>query len=160
MASLDQARQELSAVQADDPGMSLAYFYTGAAQASTRAECLLALDEPEPALDVARQSLAGTGPAFVRKMALTRMFTAQAHLKMSDIDAACAELTDAVTLAAGNSSARLNGRIAGTRRSLTPWQDSRAVTALDEHIRELTARHTQRPAAGCRTRETRSARPS
>jgi hypothetical protein len=47
MASLDQAQQELPAVQAGDPGTSLAYFYTSALQVSTRAECLLALGEPE-----------------------------------------------------------------------------------------------------------------
>jgi hypothetical protein len=139
MASLDQARQELSAVQADDPGTSLVYYHTSARHASTRADCLLALDEPEPALDLARQSLPGLGPAFPQGMAWVRVRAAQAHLKMTDIDAACAQLTDAVTLAAGKSSARLNGMITGTRRSLTPWQGSRAVTALDDHIRELTA---------------------
>jgi hypothetical protein len=138
MASLDQSQQELSAVQADDPGMSLAYFYTSALQVSTRVQCLLALNEPEPALVLARQSLAGIDPAFVRNMAFARVFAAKAHLQMSDVDAACAELTNAVTLAAGHSSARLSSRIAGTRRSLTPWQGSRPVAALDEHIRELT----------------------
>jgi tetratricopeptide (TPR) repeat protein len=140
LASLDQAQQELSAVQADDPGMSLAYFYTSSAvQAHNRAECLVALGEPEPALALTRQSLAAIDPAFVRDMAFTHVYAARAHLQMTDVDAACAQLTDAVTLAAGNSSARLSGMITGTRRSLTPWQDSRAVAALDAHMRELTA---------------------
>jgi hypothetical protein len=138
-ASLDQAQQELSAVQGDDPGMSLAYFYNSAAHVSSRAGCLLSLGEPEPALALAQQALAGTGPAHVRAMAFAQVRAAQAHLQASDIDAACADLTDAVTLAAGNSSARLTGMITGTRQSLTPWQGSRAVTALDQHMRDLTA---------------------
>jgi hypothetical protein len=58
---------------------------------------------------------------------------------MSDVDAACAELTDAVTLTAGNSSVRLSGMITGTRQNLARWEGSRAVAALDDHIRELTA---------------------
>jgi hypothetical protein len=134
MTSLDQARQELAESPDADPGASLVYFYGDSLHLATRTHCLLALDAPERALDLARQSLASSDPVFVRNTALTRVSAAQAHLQMDDIDAACAELSEAASLTCGHTSQRLARAITGTRHSLTPWNGSRAVSVLDENL--------------------------
>jgi hypothetical protein len=134
MASLDQAQQEQACAPDGDPGAGLVYFYDPALHLSTRTECLLSLGDPEPALGLARQSLAETDPAFVRNMALTRTKAAGALLQMKRVDEACAELAGAATLTRGHTSARLAAVIASTRQALGPWTGTKAVAALDDHL--------------------------
>jgi transcriptional regulator with XRE-family HTH domain len=136
MTSLDQAWRELSGATADDPGAGLVYFYGNGMHLSTRTDCLLALGDPEPALALARQSLAVLPVQFPRNIALTRVHSAHAHLQMGHVDAACADLAVAATLTRGNTSARLAAVITGTRKELVPWNGSRPVAQLDEHLVE------------------------
>jgi hypothetical protein len=111
------------------------YFYGDGQYLATRTMCLLDLDDPEPALSLARQSLAATAPSFVRNVALTRLFSARAHLQLQDAEAACAELSEAASLTRHNSSLRLISAITGARQELTPWESSQAVADLDEQLR-------------------------
>lgn len=135
MNALDQAHRELSAAPDGDRGTYLAYFYGDGQYLATRTGCLLDLDDPGSALGLAAQSLTEIDPAFVRNVALARVFAARAHLRLRDIDAACDELSEAASLTRHNTSLRVVSAIAGVRRELSPWESSRAVGRLDERLR-------------------------
>jgi transcriptional regulator with XRE-family HTH domain/tetratricopeptide (TPR) repeat protein len=136
MMSLDQAWQELSDAPDSDPGASLVYFYNPAFHLTTRTACLLDVSDPQPALNLARKSLTSADSAFPRNIALTHIYATRAHVQIGDVDAACAELAEAASLARGNTSARLADVISSTRHSLAPWNGTAAVTALDGHLRD------------------------
>jgi hypothetical protein len=55
-------------------------------------------------------------------------------VQCTEIDEAARLLGDAGEIAAGNSSARLIGRLEQVRAEMEPWKDTRAVRELDERL--------------------------
>lgn len=137
MTSLEQAGQGLTSTPDGDPGTQLAYFYDQGQYLATRTRCLLELGDPRAALAAAGQSLAAADPAFVRNVALTRLAQAGACAQLGEPEEACQQITAATDLACRNTSPRLIRVLAGTRRQLSPWDGSPALTALDERLRTL-----------------------
>ncbi|MFC4584496.1 hypothetical protein [Sphaerisporangium corydalis] len=139
--SVDQARKDLNEADAGDPGARLVPFYGEGQYLSTKTGCLLDTGDPARALQVAATAAAGIDPAFVRNVAYIRLKTAQAHLQLRDIEAACEELGEAARLAGQNTSPRLARSVVETREKLSPWHRTRSVAALDErlHAARLTA---------------------
>jgi hypothetical protein len=102
----------------EGPLAALAYFYGGGQHLATRTSCLLDLGEPTAALALAGRSLAAADPTFVRNVAFTRVFGARAHVRLGDLDAACAEVAAAAAVSRGNTSLRLSGAITAVRRDI------------------------------------------
>jgi hypothetical protein len=140
MKSLEQAHHELANAPDGDPGARLVYFYGDGQYLSTRTGCLLDMDDPEPALAIAEQSVVETDPAFVRNVAITRLAQARAHTQLANIDAACRQVAEAARLARHNSSPRLVSAVAESRETLSPWNGSAAVTVLDDELRAFQLR--------------------
>ncbi|WP_214413068.1 hypothetical protein [Sphaerisporangium fuscum] len=132
--SVDQARRELHGADPGDPGARLVPFYGEGQYLSTKTGCLLDTGDPAQALQVAATAVAGIDPTFVRNVAYIRLKTAQAHLRLREIDEACRELGEAARLAVHNTSPRLVRSVVETREKLGPWHRTRAVAELDERL--------------------------
>lgn len=132
--SVDQAQRELHGADAGDPGAKLVPFYGEGQYLSTKTGCLLDTGDPSGALRVAATAVSGIDPVFVRNVAYIRLKTAQAHLQLRDIEAACEELAEAARLAEHNTSPRLVRSVVETRERLSPWHRTRCVAALDERL--------------------------
>ncbi len=130
---IDTAQARLT--EAGDPaGNSLMYFYRHGLLANTRSLCLLALGETGRAVEHAQDSLALIDGSFVRNRAFATLYLANAHAQAGDVDQATAAVAQACELAVRNRSARLVGALRSARAGLQPWAQSRAVSALDDHL--------------------------
>jgi tetratricopeptide (TPR) repeat protein len=129
--ALDTAHAVL--MTADDHAPSLTA-YDEAIHISIRGECHLKLDEAEPAVTYAQQSLKLLDRSRARSVAMTIVDLGEAYVLCTEIDEAARLLSDAGEIAAGNSSARLIGRLEQVRARMEPWKDTRAVRELDERV--------------------------
>src|SRR5512139_334347 len=126
--ALGAARSNLDEAQDDDPGHDLVYFYGHGLHLSTRAECFLALREPDQTILHTREAMIGIGDA------LARLDLCQAYAQKRKVDRACTELGRAAQLAHGHHSRRLVIALQDRRRELSPWQRTDAVVRLDEQL--------------------------
>jgi len=133
LAELDTARAGIAAATGQ-PSVVAGVFDEGL-HASIRGECLLQLHRPADAVQATERSLATLDRTYVRNVALTTVDLGSARLKCGDVDHAAATLEQAADLAVQNRSARLAGEIHTVRARMQPWQDSQAVTQLDERLR-------------------------
>jgi transcriptional regulator with XRE-family HTH domain len=117
-----------------EPEQSRMYFYTPGQLAGTQSHCLLQLGDVQGAIRAGEESLTLVDPSFVRNLAFTKLFLADAYAAAQEIDQAAGIVGEATVLVAQNRSARLLERLRSTRRVLSPWQQSTAVRELDEQI--------------------------
>lgn len=75
----------------------------------------------------------------VRGIAVAKIELGQAYILSRDIDQAAVILGSVANLVAQNRTDRLTKNLRTTRSSLQPWQDTRAVKALDEKLEEWRA---------------------
>lgn len=136
LRALDRSRSALS--RADDgAGSTRVYFYSEATYLGARARCLLALNRPAAALELATASLASLDPSFIRDVAYTHLYAVRAHARLRNIEEACEEIAKAAALARRNTSPRLTRSILRDREALDPWSGTRAVADLDERLHAL-----------------------
>ncbi len=103
--------------------------------AGIRAGCLLQLNRPTDAAQAAERSLTTLDRTYVRDVASTTVDLGLARLECGDLDHAAATLEQAADLVVQNRSLRLARKISSVRARMQPWQDSRAVTQLDQRLR-------------------------
>jgi tetratricopeptide (TPR) repeat protein len=131
MNALDTAHTVLTIVNYDTPSYSV---YNEGFHISTRGTCHLMLGEPDHAISYAQQSLKLLDRSRARFLALTMVDLGEAYAQCREIDEAARLLGDAGEIAAGNSSARLIGRLEQVRAGMEQWKDTRAVRELDERL--------------------------
>ncbi|MGH4016630.1 MAG: hypothetical protein ACRDSL_22395 [Pseudonocardiaceae bacterium] len=132
LTALDAAHAALPA--AGDHTAGSVASYDEAAHIMIRGWCHLELHDSQRAVDYAQQALSGLDPSFVRDTAFTTVDLSRAYVQCQEIDEAARLLGDASELAAGNSSARLTGRLHQARAQLQPWHDTSAVRELDDRF--------------------------
>jgi hypothetical protein len=137
-------------------------FYSPATHTARRGRCLLKLGRAGEAIELIERSLtlyapqadqqqdlvpAQTSDALnagdrvahndvVRGIAVGKIELGQAYILSRDIDQAAATLASVANLVAQNRTNRLTKKLRTTRSNLQPWQDTRAVKALDEKLEE------------------------
>lgn len=132
--ALSAASSSLEAAPADDPGRALVYFYGRGLQLSTRAECFLALRDPDRTIEHTREAMTDIGEGFPRNLAFAHLDLCQAYAQKREVDQACAELDQAARLADRHRSRRLVLALQDRRRGLTPWNGTDPVVRLDERL--------------------------
>lgn len=113
----------------------VASYGDGGIHSGIRRECLVLLRRPAEAVQAAERSVATLARTDVRNMAFSTVGLGLVRLECGDLDHAAVTLEQAADLAVQNRSARLVGWIHSVRARMQPWQDSRAVTQLDERLR-------------------------
>ncbi|MEV5410569.1 hypothetical protein AB0K60_17215 [Thermopolyspora sp. NPDC052614] len=136
MRALERSKRELSRADPGD-GSSRVYFYSEATYMGAQARCLLDMGTPTPALHLATTSLATLDPALIRDVAYTHLYAARAHMQLRNIEQACEHISEAAALARRNTSPRLARSIVEDREKLNPWNNTHAVSDLDDRIRSL-----------------------
>src|SRR5262249_62419078 len=96
--------------------------------------CLLQLHDTHGALCAAQESLTMKDPAFVRNLAFTKLYLAEAYTAAGGIHEAAAAIGDAAALATRNRSVRLVGRVQAARRQLARCGVPSVVRDLDERL--------------------------
>lgn len=127
---LESARAVLDASSDDAPPW--AYWMSAGEIEMIAASSALELDDPRKALDyfaAARESeYAAAG--YVRDNALYLVRSADAHLRLGDVDAACAVAGQALDHIDGVDSARPADALADFAEALRPYRSARSATAL------------------------------
>ncbi|MBV9022669.1 MAG: helix-turn-helix domain-containing protein [Streptomycetaceae bacterium] len=142
-ALLLQAEQLLeTSVPGDEPPW-IAYF-TRAYLADEMAHCLHDLGRAPAARSHVTDALDGVGRDRVRRLAIDAALLAATWLRSGDLDQACAVGQEAVEYAARTSSGRCVDRIARLLADLAAHTGHRAVTELDEYVREVLPSAAQR----------------
>lgn len=136
LRALDRSRSALGKAS-DGVESTRVYFYSEATYLGARARCLLALNKPAAALELAMTSLPSLNPALVRDAAYTHLYAARAHVQLRNIEEACEEIGKAAALARRNTSPRLTRSILRDREALDPWIRTRAVADLDDRLHAL-----------------------
>ncbi|HEY3894256.1 MAG TPA: helix-turn-helix transcriptional regulator [Pseudonocardiaceae bacterium] len=133
LVELESARNDLASagqVSAESP----VYFYNEGYLVSHESECLLRLGRPQEAVESANSGLTLYDKSFVDGYAVCALHLGNAHLQSGEIDEAARALGDAAGLAAQTRSARLVTELHATRARMQPWQDTRAVSTLDDRM--------------------------
>jgi len=97
--------------------------------------CFTELGQPSRAEPLLTAAIANYDQTRAREVALYRSWLAESHVKAREIEQACAEAGQALTLVDGVNSARAKERMAVIRRSLRPFTDIPAVRDLEERYR-------------------------
>jgi tetratricopeptide (TPR) repeat protein len=132
LAALDAADTALATT--GGPQLDYIYFYDEGVHTQMRCSCYLELHEPQRAAACAQQSLKTFGQSHIRNVAFVTVNLAIARMQSHEIDEAARLPGDAGEIAAGNSSARLAKQVQQARADLRPWQDTAAVSALDDRL--------------------------
>jgi hypothetical protein len=91
--------------------------------------------EPERALTALDTSLALADPQHLHNRVFTQLLRAEALVQQGRPAEASALICDVVTVAAVNSTGRIDQRVAQLRAMMSPWQRTKAVRDLDGVIR-------------------------
>ena len=96
------------------------------------------LGHPEEAVVVLHGALSSLGPSLVpvRSGALTDL--AVAYAQQEEVEHACELLARSLELSAGTGLVAHAQRVVGARQYLARWQDTPAVSDLDERLRGIT----------------------
>ena len=130
--ALDTAHTVLTTADGHAPSYST---YDEAIHISIRGQCHLRLGEAERAVSYRRQALDVLDHScFTRDVVMAGIGLGEAYVLCTEIDEAARLLGDAGEIAAGNSSARLIGRLEQVRAGMEQWKDTRAVRELDERV--------------------------
>jgi hypothetical protein len=128
---LDAARTTYAAGSSDDDP-SWAYWMSAAEIEMTAASSALELENPRQALvsfAAAREnSYASEG--YARDNALFLVRSADAHLRLGDVDAACAAAAEALDQSDGVDSARPSGALNDFRKALASYRSTRSAQAF------------------------------
>jgi DNA-binding XRE family transcriptional regulator len=134
-AALDAEQTALATAGQGESGLPLWYFYDESFYWATKSDCALQLDDPATALESVTTSLGLIDPANVHNYAFTMLIRAEAYLQQGDVTGASGIIGDVATVAAVNSSRRIDQKITDLRTALTPWQRRKPVRQLDEVLR-------------------------
>ncbi|MGQ0717769.1 MAG: helix-turn-helix transcriptional regulator [Pseudonocardiales bacterium] len=116
------------------PAGSIGYFLNEGYLARMKSESLLRLGKPQEAAASARTGLMLYDKSFVDGYAVCTLHLGNALLQSGDIDEAARVIGDAAGLAAQTCSARLVRELRTTRARMQPWQDTQAVSVLDDQL--------------------------
>jgi tetratricopeptide (TPR) repeat protein len=108
------------------------YFFDESFYWGTRTRCLIRFGAPDKALEAATKSLATVPHDNIHERAFRSLFRAEAILRHGDIDEATKAIAAVASLAAENSSRRIEQHIGELRRTLAPWEREKSVQELDE----------------------------
>ncbi len=131
-----QAEGLLDASLADDEPPWITYF-TRAYLADEMAHCLHDLGRAPAARSQVADALDGVGRDRVRRLAIDAALLASTWLRSGDIEQACAVGHEAVGYAARTSSGRSVDRTSRLLTDLAPHAGHRAVTELEDYVREV-----------------------
>lgn len=133
MAGFEQAEADLASA-GPVPAESLSYYYNEGFLASLKSESLLRLGKPQEAAASASMGLTLLDKSFPDSYAFCTLHLGNAHLQCGEIEQAARVISNAASLAARTHSARLVKELRATRSQMQPWQDTHAVTMLDERL--------------------------
>ncbi|MGH3814508.1 MAG: helix-turn-helix domain-containing protein [Pseudonocardiaceae bacterium] len=133
MVELAKARDGLASAGQLSPESPL-YFYNEGYLTSHESECLLRLGRPQEAAASASAGLALYDKSFADGYAVCTLHLGNARLQSGEINEAARVVGDAAGLAAQTRSARLVRELHATRARLQPWQNTQAVSVLDEQL--------------------------
>ncbi|MEO3753624.1 hypothetical protein [Streptomyces sp. B6B3] len=139
MSALNEADRLLDAADATHPAEDPAwiYYFDRAELHAQAGACFSDLDQPKDAEPLLAQALDTQDRSYVRDRTIYLIRAARTHLQAGHLDAACDLAGQAATLAHRSYSPRSTTSVTDFRASLTPWNDSPHVTALDEHLTAL-----------------------
>jgi hypothetical protein len=119
------------------------YFYDESFYWSTKSKCALLLHDPQAALDAAEDSIALVDPTNLHNTAFRMLFRADAFIQQGHVAEAAQAIGEAVALAAGNTSQRIDQRIIDLRSRMAPWRRTKPVRRLDALLADY-----RRPVSG------------
>lgn len=131
LRALDDAEADVSALRAQSPKQSRAYFVSEGIYWSLRGECFAMLGDAKEAVAASTRALELITSDRVRDRALTMLDLYRALLKAGDVDKAAGVLGQAADLTPSNRSYRLVAAIGEARKELSPWAGSDVVKSLD-----------------------------
>ncbi len=130
--ALDAEQATLATFGQGEPGLPLWYFYDESFYWATKSECALQLKDATTALASVQTSLGLIDPANVHNYAFTMLIRAEALMRQGDTNEASGIIGDIATLAAVNTTRRIDQKITDLRSALTPWQRTKAIRQLDD----------------------------
>ncbi|MGH3829676.1 MAG: helix-turn-helix domain-containing protein [Pseudonocardiaceae bacterium] len=133
VAECERAQRYLASAGEVSPA-SPAYWIHEGLLASEKSDYLLRLGKPREAATSANTGLALFDKSFVGSLAFCTIFLGNAHLQSGEIDEAARVVGNAAGLAAQTRSARLVTELRTTRARMQPWQNTQAVTTLDDQL--------------------------
>lgn len=134
MVELEKAHDSLASIE-HVPAESSVYWYSEGLLACEKSYCLLLLGKPQDAAVAASTGLKLFDKSYVTNVASCMLFLGKAHLQSGEIEEAARVVGDAAELAAKTRSVRLVTELRATRTRMRPWQDTQAVSALDDQLR-------------------------
>jgi tetratricopeptide (TPR) repeat protein len=134
--ALEESQVELdAALRVDsDPQVPALYFYDQHVYWGTVAECALKRRDPVGAVAMADQAITGANQSAIRNNAFHLLFRAEGYLQQREIEAACADLREVLSLMAINGSARVEVRLCKLRQRINPTVRTAALRELDERL--------------------------
>jgi hypothetical protein len=108
------------------------YFYDESFYWATKTQVDLRFSDPEIAVASAKKSLEMVDLANLHERAHRTLHQASGLIKQENIGDACVLIGEIAGVGTVNSSGRVDQRITGLRKALTPWQHSQPVRDLDE----------------------------
>jgi tetratricopeptide (TPR) repeat protein len=132
LTALDAAHTTLTTADANTP--SYAYLYDDALHIGIRGMCHLELQEWQPAVEYAQQSLHNLDHSQTRNVAFLNVYLGRAYVQSGEIDEAARLFGEAADIAAHNSSVRLIDHLRQGHTSLQPWQNTAAVRTLNDRL--------------------------
>ena len=134
MRELDNANIAIASLDTRPPSALYHHEDTVAMHTAKRGECLLRLGRTSDAINVINESLALYDPSSVRGIALAKLSLGKALIHSTDIDEAAKVVATVADLTTQNRSARLIKELRTTREAMRPWQETRPVKQLDDHL--------------------------
>lgn len=137
-AAIEQARQHLSAAEAETRELSFVYFHSSGQLASTESICYLQLGQVDAAATVAEVAVRSIDSSFVRNLAMTtlRLGICRLLANKPDVPEAAKAIGDAARLASHNRSPRLVKRLEKGWKQLEPWRDAQPVREVRDQLAE------------------------
>jgi transcriptional regulator with XRE-family HTH domain len=111
-------------------------FFSEARLAAQMASCKVILKEPARALPAAEEALTLLDRSHSKSRAFILLDRASAHVGLGDVDAACADALEALTIVEASRMARLNRRASRFYAELAPFGASREVRTFKERFRQ------------------------